>query len=1309
MHLPAWDVEDFDLFISYARRDNREGMVTALVEKIRSDFARFSPTSPLAVFFDQDDIRDLQEWQERLRKGLERSKVMLAVLSANYFASEWCQREWEAWHQLEKSRTYPGESIAPVFIVPQIEIATFVGDRQRPWWDDLRRRQGIEAQDWWPHGREALQKREVAERLERMERAVAERSEFGKKLARVPRNLRARNPHFVGRVTELRTIREALSRFETAGVCAIHGIGGIGKSSVAREYAWRFRPEYTGGQFEIDLSTVRTSDALGWKLVGLARDYLAADIPLDLSPELAFERARAAFARRAPHERVLLLLDNLNEEDVGLFSQRNRAVLLPGSENVHVVLTTRAGPARLGDVASVSVDSLSAEEALALLARYRGLAATSDGMVAPKDASGQQTPLAEARSPGTSGDSEWKAALSIVHRLGGHTLAVELVAAFLGRHPEISLAAFLADLNEYDIGVALDAVGRDDRVRQLIEHPETLVGPLFERTLCRLEKLPRRILDLAAFLPPDHVPLPWIEKIVRTDPELAGELARRPFRPEPFQAAIGELDDLQLLVRPGNATTARIHRVVQSVQREGLTPGSQTRMEELLRAEAAERSSAIAASDALTPARWEIAVLDRFVTLRSMERDRRLGRVAMETGTACARLGDIGTARRLLELAGGLFAGTSRAESSELEIQKDAAQLHSARYECEVFGGNPRAAVTHAEAQLKVARGLMEAFPTSAEVLRILLDALDNLGDAHLRNSGHDLALPLLEEALALAPQEAQRGVIPVDRDRIREAVLRFRLADVQLGRGDAASASESREAALEILRSLPHDVAQRVEVQNYISVALVRQGDLVAASGGWDRARRYYEESLAMTRARVTADPENDHFLRELSSRYVRLAECALHNGDVDDARQLAEKAFEITRGRAERDSHNVRTQRDLDVACRTYAKAHQSGPETSQLESCLELHVATLCGLIATQPEDARLEPALAEAWVALSDHYRRAGNLLAASARLEEAIAVRRRLIPLEASPAAAFCDLSASYLRLGELHSESGNGEAALQAYEQAQRVLLDVEAGCSVESTVLQCLRTSSAKLAEAHFALGNLTAARFHWEEAVSASRRLAEDLHDRRDLRFNLAGDLGSLAQVMISGGDMEEGRRHYLQALEIVQQLGDTRAEAVCRGFLAELANRSGDPAAAASEYALALALVRRRAADQPDQENAQRDLARTLSLAAKSRIDVGDFDEARQLLNEGISAARQALEVNPDCPVHLHALASFLAVECHHARMADSVAKESRALRECVEVSRRVRDLGHRLTDPGEDEEAIWQSMIDRLNELEAGAEQ
>jgi hypothetical protein len=95
------DQTEYELFISYARRDNRPipatyplGWVSALKDQIIADH-RVYETSPLRIFFDTHEIRDMDDWRNRILGGLRRSKVLLICLSPDYFQSLPCKWEWD--------------------------------------------------------------------------------------------------------------------------------------------------------------------------------------------------------------------------------------------------------------------------------------------------------------------------------------------------------------------------------------------------------------------------------------------------------------------------------------------------------------------------------------------------------------------------------------------------------------------------------------------------------------------------------------------------------------------------------------------------------------------------------------------------------------------------------------------------------------------------------------------------------------------------------------------------------------------------------------------------------------------------------------------------------------------------------------------------------------------------------------------------------------------------------------------------------------------------------------------------------------
>ena len=59
---------------------------------------------------------------------------MLAFLSPAYFQSGWCRREWEEYLWVERSRTYPGEALAPIFLVGPRALGPTVPAAARSGW-----------------------------------------------------------------------------------------------------------------------------------------------------------------------------------------------------------------------------------------------------------------------------------------------------------------------------------------------------------------------------------------------------------------------------------------------------------------------------------------------------------------------------------------------------------------------------------------------------------------------------------------------------------------------------------------------------------------------------------------------------------------------------------------------------------------------------------------------------------------------------------------------------------------------------------------------------------------------------------------------------------------------------------------------------------------------------------------------------------------------------------------------------------------------------------------------------------------------
>lgn len=173
---------------------------------------------------------------------------------------------------------------------------------------------------------------------------------------------------FTGRETELSALDELVRENGTAvRIGVVCGTAGVGKTTLAVQWAHRTRDRFPDGQLHLDLRgydprrPVSARTALGHLLESLG--VPAAGIPTDLDRRAA--RYRAETAGRS----LLILLDNAASVD-------QVRPLIPGTGAATVLITSRdslAGLVALHGARRLTLDLLSAPEALALLRSLVGV------------------------------------------------------------------------------------------------------------------------------------------------------------------------------------------------------------------------------------------------------------------------------------------------------------------------------------------------------------------------------------------------------------------------------------------------------------------------------------------------------------------------------------------------------------------------------------------------------------------------------------------------------------------------------------------------------------------------------------------------------------------------------------------------------------------------------------------------------------------------------------------------------------------------------------------------------------------------
>jgi tetratricopeptide (TPR) repeat protein/transcriptional regulator with XRE-family HTH domain len=281
----------------------------------------------------------------------------------------------------------------------------------------------------------------------------------GAGIAAASRTLPRDTASFTGRERELARLLaeltpEAAADGRAAGIHAIDGMAGIGKTTFAVHAAHRLAPSFPDGQLFLPLHAhtggqrpVDPADALATLL--LTAGLAAAQIPPGLEARAA--RWRDVVASK----KILLLLDDAaGHEQV--------RPLLPGTSGSLVLVTSRRRLAALEDAAQISLDTLSPGEAATLLARL----AARPGLRAGDVAVGELT------------------------RLCGYLpLAIAMLASQLRNHPVRTGADLAAEL----------AQARD---RLALMHVENLsVGAAFGLSYADLTADPRRLFRRLGLVP----------------------------------------------------------------------------------------------------------------------------------------------------------------------------------------------------------------------------------------------------------------------------------------------------------------------------------------------------------------------------------------------------------------------------------------------------------------------------------------------------------------------------------------------------------------------------------------------------------------------------------------------------------------------------------------------------------------------------------------------------------------------------------------------------------------------------------------
>jgi tetratricopeptide (TPR) repeat protein len=685
---------------------------------------------------------------------------------------------------------------------------------------------------------------EIARRAARL--AAADASSGGTSESRPPVvNLPARNPLFTGRADLL---RELATRLETGpvAVAAMRGLGGIGKSSLALEYAYQARDS---GRY-----------AIVW--------WVRADSPLTLHADLAAlaaelgvgpggdeqETVRALVRALAIRDDWLIVYDNAE-------GPQDLSGMLPGSGRVLITSRLRMWS---GIAASVDVTEFSPDESVAFLVRR-------------------------------SGHDEPRAAASLAGKLGHLPLALAQAAAYADTY-DVSLAYYL-DLYR-DAAERMLATGLDPT-----EYPHSVATTwlLHVDQLRRHHPAALELLRVCAFLAPTAIPLGFIfSGHVRMPQVLAPAVTDPVMRAE----TVGALVRTSLVSRPADEQI-QIHRLVQAITRHQFD--DEQKADYLHGAGAiVATSSPENPSDPdswVTGSQWAPHAL---AVAQHEEQPHPAGARGLYHYVAMYlyERGEYENAERVVARAQGLPADDRDAEIAGLDdLRPVSAMIKMKRGDLD----GARQDLLHVVREQEERNARPDPLLGQQLIdLAIIERRLMKLGDAYRHlTKAHQIAVAAGEEELAVmavinkAQVRQAAGDLESARD-MHQQVLNWRRSHcraddhriaVTLGNlGTIYAELGEKDAAVNAIEEALHIFELRLGPDHpEVGTALLNLGSQYAELGNLDKAERLLERALTIGQAR------HGRQTPQVAGILSTLAQIHHQHGKTEDARRLATEALQI------------------------------------------------------------------------------------------------------------------------------------------------------------------------------------------------------------------------------------------------------------------------------------------------------------------------------------------------------------------------------------------------------------------------------
>jgi len=486
------DQFEYDVFLSHSSAD--KPIVKKLAERLTAD--------DFKVWFDGESIREGNDWIEKIEEGLAKSRKMVVCASKAALESDWVKAEFRT--VLRNDPVNRSMRLLPLRL-EECDVEGLLGNLQRV--------------DWFANNDEAYKKLTRFLRPSPFDAVLGDGS-----TTRVQNLPSPRNPYFTGREEILDRLHASFLDPQSKAVSlsqAIKGLGGIGKTQIALEYAHRC--------YEYDNQTILWINAETDASITTSYTEIAQMLRL---PEKSAKETdvivKAVMEWMQASGNWLAVYDNVEDPVVvGEF--------VPSVPRGRFLFTTRKST--LGSLAaSLEITTMDKSEALKFLLKRACIQKPNDEQ--------------EAKSK------------DICEKLGYLPLAINQAGAYLEK-TGCTLAEYLEALDGKGLELLRNEKYKDDKYQHTVA---TVWETSMEKVRADSPEA-EDLLKLFSFFAPDDIPL----DMVKAGKESFHETLKATVEDvDAYNQAVGALKQYSLVSRSREDNSISLHRLVQAVVRDGM-------------------------------------------------------------------------------------------------------------------------------------------------------------------------------------------------------------------------------------------------------------------------------------------------------------------------------------------------------------------------------------------------------------------------------------------------------------------------------------------------------------------------------------------------------------------------------------------------------------------------------------------------------------------------------------------------------------------------------------------------------------------